>query len=188
MALSVEYPSEVAPFYGATLWCNPMPEEAIVEPTLAEAVKSIHEAGDYITFMHKYRDAVEAAETGTQVLRFFLRHILRQAARVHITALIEARLAPIVLEAKERKCIYFKAHSDLRRHGVTIWFNNRLDVEYSRYVGVTRMWQNYDLYPDAQHACNVAYGFFYHHGFVLWMGGIGKASRSRAGSKAGGMI
>jgi hypothetical protein len=146
----------------------------ISEPTLADAIKSIYEAGGYATFMHKYREAVERAGTGAELLRFFLRHILRQATIPHIASLIRARLDPIVAEAKERKCFYFKPRSDPSRHGVIIWFNNDKDVQYSRYIGIQRLWDRYGIYPDTMHAVSVVYGYFYSHGLGLWRAGISK--------------
>jgi len=133
---------------------------SIAEPTLAAAVKKIHASGWYTTFMYDHRAAFGASKTGTESMRLFLRHILRQAVKQYAAEIIRERCKLLLAEAKERGCFFSKAHTRLPRHSVTVFFDNGSDVQYSRSIGVEKIFARYDYYPDTMWALNVVESFF----------------------------
>jgi len=63
---------------------------SMTEPTLAEGIRDLSERGWYTTFMYEYRQPVERAQSGAQVMSYFLRHLLRQSVQAHVATVLRA--------------------------------------------------------------------------------------------------
>jgi hypothetical protein len=150
------------------------------EPTLAAAINAIHESGLYTTFTPHHPRAVEPAREAENHICWFLRHLVRHAAKAHATDQIRERCAPLLAEARERNCIYFKSYWRMCPDAVTLIFNNGSDLQYSRSIGVDRMWRRYDLEPDTHYASMIVKWFFREQPDMKAMHyGLGKRGRQR---------
>jgi len=116
------------------------------EPMVADGIRDLYERGWYTTFMYEFREPVERAQTGAQVMAYFLKHLLRQSVQSHAAEQLRARCEPILKEARERGCLFFDC-SDTRT-SIVMTFNNGVDRQYTRTLGHVRLWKKYGVYPD----------------------------------------
>jgi len=94
---------------------------SMTEPTLAEGVQAIQRQGWYMTFAYTW-GAPESFASGTELLRRFLRHTLRQAVQHHVVEQLHPRCEHILTEARERRCLFFDCND--RRDAIVLTFNN----------------------------------------------------------------
>ncbi len=156
------------------------------EPKLGDAIRRIHAAGWYMTFMYERRAEAEAAKDSVTLLRLFLRHITDQAVDSHAAKLLCERCKPIIDEARRRECLFFKC--DVRDDTATLilTFNNGKDDQFSRYVSYRRFWEEYDRYPDASRARIEVEGFFLYQPDISYMRyGLSKTTLKAKGQPTG---
>jgi len=120
-------------------------EQTMTEPTLADGVQAIHRQGWYMTFADTW-GAPESFSSGTELLRRFLRHTLKQAVQHHVAEQLYPRCDRILAEARERGCLFFSCND--RRDAIVLTFNNGVDMQYTRSLGHVRLWKTYGVYPD----------------------------------------
>lgn len=118
---------------------------SMTEPTLAEGVQAIHRQGWYMTFAYTW-GAPESFASGTELLRRFLRHTLKQAVQHDVVEQLRPRCERILSEARERGCLFLAC--DDRRDTIVLTFNNGVDMQYTRTLGHVRLWKKYGIYPD----------------------------------------
>ena len=116
------------------------------DPKLADGIRDLYSRGWYTTFMSAYRSRAEGATSGTELMRYFLRHLLRESVQAHVAAELRARCEPILKEARERGCLFFKCND--AETSIVLTFNNGVDTQYTRTLGHVRLWKKYGVYPD----------------------------------------
>jgi hypothetical protein len=126
------------------------------EPMMADTIKTIHKYGWYMTFMYEKRRRAENAKNSTGLLGLFLRHVLEQAVQQHLGEQLRELRKPILEEARQRGCLYFKCRKRFdqnisRYSGFILHFHNGKDEQYSRSLSYVRLGTKYDLHPDSSY-------------------------------------
>jgi len=129
------------------------------EPTLADGIRDIYERGWYTTFAYRW-GSPETCTSGPELLRRFLRHVLKEAVQAHAADQLRARCEPILKEARERGCLLF-ACSDTRT-SIVMTFSNGVDMQYTRTLGHVRLWKKYGVQPDIGYLIGAVQNFFLH--------------------------
>ncbi len=119
--------------------------QSIIEPTLGEGVQAIYRQGWYMTFAYEW-GAPESFASGTELLRRFLRHTLKQAVQHHVVEQLRPRCEHILAEARERGCLFFSCND--RRDAIVLTFNNGVDLQYTRSLSHVRLLKKYGVMPD----------------------------------------
>lgn len=138
-------------------------------PTLAQSIQKIYRGGGYMTVMSECRARAEAARDGKTLVRLFLRHVTEQMALSEVNRQLCKRFAPILEEARRRDCVFFKARLHSDAHSIRLFFNNGVDIQYSRTVGIARIWRKCGLDPHTYESVWMAEGFFLTRGGIWSM-------------------
>jgi hypothetical protein len=136
----------------------------IREPKLADGIRDLYQRGWFTTFKSAYREPVERAHTSTQLVSYFLRHLLKQSAQSHAAYQLRERCKPILRQARERGCLYFKLGDT--RTSLVLTFNNGADMQYTRSLGLVRLSEQYGVYPDWVYLKVAVQNFFLYQGDI----------------------
>ena len=134
------------------------------EPKLADGIQDLYERGWYTTFIYKYRDQVGRTQSGTELMTWFLKHLLKQSVQAHVADQLRARCEPILQQARERGCLFFKLNDTY--NSFVLIFKNGTDMQYTRTLGHVRLWKKYGVYPDWVYLSVAVQNFFLYQGDI----------------------